>query len=149
MDCSPPGSSVHGILQAGILEWDVMLSARGFSQLRDWTWVPGTAGRLFTIWATVLQLSCFHPSLFLPSLLCHRCWSQCCFLMNILHPKLSLRVCFPDITAYNIALWGSCVGWMTWWYMLKNLQQCLIRTYVNTGYKNDHPTPVPILLFPC
>jgi len=27
MDCSPPGSSVHGILQAGILEWVALLSS--------------------------------------------------------------------------------------------------------------------------
>ena len=35
MDCSLPGSSVHGILQAGILEWVAMPSARGSSQPRD------------------------------------------------------------------------------------------------------------------
>ena len=35
MNCSPPGSSVHGILQARILEWFVMPSARGSSQPRD------------------------------------------------------------------------------------------------------------------
>ena len=37
MDCSPPGSSVHGILHARILEWGVMLSSRGSSRPRDWT----------------------------------------------------------------------------------------------------------------
>ena len=37
MDCSPPGSSVHGILQARILEWVTMLSTRGSSWPRDWT----------------------------------------------------------------------------------------------------------------
>ena len=37
MDCSPPGSSVHGILQAGILEWVVMPSTRGPSWPRNWT----------------------------------------------------------------------------------------------------------------
>ena len=37
MDCSPPGSSVHGILQARILEWVVMPSSRGSSQPRDRT----------------------------------------------------------------------------------------------------------------
>ena len=31
MDCSPPGSSVHGILQAGILEWAAIPSSRGSS----------------------------------------------------------------------------------------------------------------------
>ena len=35
MDCSPPGSSVHGILQARILKWVVMPSSRGSSQPRD------------------------------------------------------------------------------------------------------------------
>ena len=37
MDCSPPGSSVHGILQTRILEWVAMLSSRGSSQPRDQT----------------------------------------------------------------------------------------------------------------
>ena len=31
MDCSLPGSPVHGILQAGILEWVTMPSSRGLS----------------------------------------------------------------------------------------------------------------------
>ena len=39
MDCSPPGSSVHGILQARILEWSAIFSSRGFSQPRDRTLV--------------------------------------------------------------------------------------------------------------
>ena len=37
MDCSPPGSSVHGILQARILERGAMLSSRGSSRRRDQT----------------------------------------------------------------------------------------------------------------
>ena len=37
MDCSPPGSSVHGIPQARILEWVAMPSSQGSSQLRDQT----------------------------------------------------------------------------------------------------------------
>ena len=39
MDYSPPGPSVHGILQARILEWVAMLSSRGSSQPRDQTCV--------------------------------------------------------------------------------------------------------------
>ena len=39
MDCSLPGSSVHGILQARILEWFAISSSRGSSQLRDQTQV--------------------------------------------------------------------------------------------------------------
>ena len=36
MDCSPPGSSVHGIFQARILEWVAISSSRGSSQSRDY-----------------------------------------------------------------------------------------------------------------
>ena len=49
MDCSLPGSSVHGISQARILECVAISFSRGSSQSRDWTWVFRTAGRLFTI----------------------------------------------------------------------------------------------------
>ena len=35
MDCSPPGSSVHGILQARLLEWEAISFSRGSSQPRD------------------------------------------------------------------------------------------------------------------
>ena len=52
MDCSPPGSSLHGILQARILEWVAIPFSRAFSWSRDWTWVSCITGRFFTIWAT-------------------------------------------------------------------------------------------------
>ena len=39
MDCSPPGSSVHGIVRARILEWGAMPSSRGSSRPRDQTHV--------------------------------------------------------------------------------------------------------------
>ena len=39
MDYSPPGSSVHGILQARTLEWVTIPFSRGSSQPRDWSWV--------------------------------------------------------------------------------------------------------------
>ena len=50
--CSLPGSSVHGIFQARILEWVAISSSRASSLPRDWTWVSFIAGRFFTIWAT-------------------------------------------------------------------------------------------------
>ena len=52
MDCSPPGSSVHGILQAGILEWVAIPFSGRSSSPRDGTQVCCTAGRFFTVWAT-------------------------------------------------------------------------------------------------
>ena len=62
MDCSPPGSSVHGILQTRIVEWLVMPSARGSSQPRDQPLVSCTAGGFFIYWATwEAPLSTRHP----------------------------------------------------------------------------------------
>ena len=60
VDCSLPGSSVHGILQARILEWVAMPSSRGYSWPRDWTWVSRIVGIFFTIWATreALETDC-------------------------------------------------------------------------------------------
>ena len=52
MDCSPPGSSVHGTLQARILQWVAMPSSRGSSQPRDQTQVSCIVDRFFTIWTT-------------------------------------------------------------------------------------------------
>ena len=46
---SPPGSSVHRILQARILEWVAISFSRGTSRPRDQIWVSRTAGRFFTI----------------------------------------------------------------------------------------------------
>ena len=57
MDCSPPGSSVGGILQARILEWVAISFSRGSSQPRARTWVSCIAGRLFMVSATGKALS--------------------------------------------------------------------------------------------
>ena len=54
-DCSrlhgqyPTGPSVHGILQARILEWVAIPFSRRSSQSRDQTWVSCIAGRFFTV----------------------------------------------------------------------------------------------------
>ena len=61
MDYSPPGSSVHGILQARILEWGATPFSRGSSRPRDWTWDSWIAGRFFTVWATREALSTWGP----------------------------------------------------------------------------------------
>ena len=48
VDCSPPGSSVYGILQARILEWVAISFSRASSWFRDWTQVSCLAGGFFT-----------------------------------------------------------------------------------------------------
>ena len=52
IDCSLPGSSVHGIFQAIVLEWDAISFSRGSSQTRAWTQVSRIIDRHFTVWAT-------------------------------------------------------------------------------------------------
>ena len=52
MDRGPPGSSVHGILQARILEWVAIPSSRGSSWPRDWTRIsvsPALADRFLPL----------------------------------------------------------------------------------------------------
>ena len=48
VDCSPPGSSVHGISQARILEWVAISFSRGSSWAQDGTHISCLAGRFFT-----------------------------------------------------------------------------------------------------
>ena len=52
MNCSLPGSSVHGILQARILEWVAISFSRGSSWPRDQTWVACIGRWIFYHWTT-------------------------------------------------------------------------------------------------
>ena len=52
VDCSLPGSSVHGIFQAIVLEWIAISFSKGSTQPRDWTRVSRIVDRRFTVWAT-------------------------------------------------------------------------------------------------
>ena len=51
LDCSPPGSSLHAILQARVLEWVANSFSRVSSWPRDRTWVSLIKGRRFNLWA--------------------------------------------------------------------------------------------------
>ena len=52
MDCSVPGSSIHGIFQARILEWVAISFSRRSLRPRDWIQISCIIGRRFTIWTT-------------------------------------------------------------------------------------------------
>ena len=52
VDCSLPGSPVHWIFQAIVLEWIAISFSRESSQHRDWTRVFHIVDRRFTVWAT-------------------------------------------------------------------------------------------------
>ena len=49
---NPPGSSVHGISQARILEWYAISFCRGSSQPRDWTYISCIGRKILYCWAT-------------------------------------------------------------------------------------------------
>ena len=51
-DYIPPGSSVHGIPQARILEWVAIFYSRGSSQSRDWTCISCTGRPILYHWVT-------------------------------------------------------------------------------------------------
>ena len=60
MDCSPPGPSIHGILQARTLERIAMPFSRGSSRPRDPTQVSHIAGsRFYMVWATREASKCY------------------------------------------------------------------------------------------
>ena len=79
-DCSLPGSSVQGILQARILGWVALPFSRGYSQHRDRIQVSHIAGRFFTPWAT-WEAAVVNTVFFTPIILCissseaRTCWT--------------------------------------------------------------------------
>ena len=54
MDCSPSDSSVHGILQAIILEWVAISFSRGSSWPRDWSWSLNFSAYFLLQWVTFI-----------------------------------------------------------------------------------------------
>ena len=112
MNCSLPGSSVHGIFQARVLEWIAISFSRGSSRPRVWTQVSGIEDRRFTVWATrevlrwTLQAFIFQSlshalgqpdSLAFSYFLCWRPKDWCIFLYSMLVPPNlpSLKPVFP------------------------------------------------------
>ena len=69
LDCSLPGSSFRGILQARLQEWVAIPFYRGSSQPRDQTLVSCIAGRFLTVWAIKEALKSNNPYLF-PLFMC-------------------------------------------------------------------------------
>ena len=60
VDCSLPGSSIHGIFQARVLEWVAISFSRGSSRPRDQARISRIVDRRFTVWATrELCVFCF------------------------------------------------------------------------------------------
>ena len=93
-ECSPPGSSVHGILQARILE-RVAISFSRSSWLRDWTRVSRVAGRLHQLSHQVWWKSTYQPHWTHLVLISLRCILGLChsFKCCALSPSLLFQFC--------------------------------------------------------
>ena len=90
MDCSPPGSSLHGILQARVLEWIAISFSRGSSWPRDQTQVSCIAGRRFTLWATRESQEAFPFPFSISSF--GFLWSCCIFSLRTHQPDCPLSL---------------------------------------------------------
>ena len=86
MNCSLPGSSLHGILQARVLEWIAISFSRGSSRPRDRARVSRIPGRCFNPWATREEI--------------HSCLRSCSFSSDLfmtpgtITPQASLSLGF-------------------------------------------------------
>ena len=118
MDCSPPGSSVHGILQARILEGFAIAFSRGSSWPRDQTWVSPIAGRFFTIGATREALGAIYSSTVsppFPSFWDLRCFVTLFYLLMSLVKLGAGQVSGMSQEKTNQQKWGATVssaGWL-------------------------------------
>ena len=105
--CNHMGYTVHGILQARILEWVAVPFSRGSSQPRDTTQVSHIAGRFFTSWATREAISnC--PPLF-PSSILNTFRLQGAHLW---HHTFYLSILFMDSSGKNC---HSLLKWTIFW----------------------------------
>ena len=68
LDCTPPGFSVHGILQARILEWVAVPSSRGSSSPSDQAHIFCIGGQILYRWATWEALLLFNLWVYLTAL---------------------------------------------------------------------------------
>ena len=96
MDCSSPGSSVHGILQARTLEWVAMSSTRVSSQARDRTHDSCIASGFFTMELPGKPLFLQFPYFYLPLYLL--------LLQGLEHKNINQIYCFPPLIITYVML---------------------------------------------
>ena len=102
MDCSLPGSSVHGIFQAIVSDWIAISFSRGSFQPRDQTQVSRIVDRCFTIWATREVLSML-KYMSIESVMPSKHLILC-------HTLILLPLIFPRIRVFSNEL-SLCIRW--------------------------------------
>ena len=110
MNCSPPGSSIHGIVHARILQWVAISFSRGSSPPRDRTQVSRIAGRRFNLWATREAQQTYANSVWI-GLWIMEIWEfifhkQHILLLRMLHlpPSLSIKSINPGLLCLSAIL---------------------------------------------
>ena len=104
-DCSLPGSSIHGIFQAGILEWVAISFSRGTSWHRDWTQASHVIGRCFTVWATREARSHFYLFILFMEFSRQECCSGLPFSSSedYILSELSTMTCLSWVALHSMA----------------------------------------------
>ena len=89
MDCSPPGSSVHGISQARVLEWVTISCSKGSSRPKVQTQVSCLPGRFFTAESAGRLLSEVCRSCLWKQPLLLGVWYRCCLWVALVNSEAS------------------------------------------------------------
>ena len=90
MDCSPPASSVHGILQGRVLKWLAIPFCRESSRTREQILVSGIAGRFFIVWA----IKEAHLSVAIKKVT----WLNCIELNTCAHTHTQMNACKTKVS---------------------------------------------------
>ena len=150
-DCSLSGSSVHGICQAGILEWGAISFSKGSSQPRDQTHVSCFTGGFFTCWAIgetfILLINLqFQQSMAGPAHFCST-WHQP-GVAGSLGVHMSAGWCWADSNSGSSLLCfyvtSPCVFFM-WWLPGSQTSQLSVQGSHDVFRKRERP--VDVVLF--
>ena len=111
MDRSIPGSSIHGIFQARVLEWVAVSFSRGYSRPRNRMQVSCIVGRCFTVWATreVMKMNGIKNQLY--NVICHSWWFT--HLIPLTLQRFYENFLFPPFMGEESYKWlnFSCLAW--------------------------------------
>ena len=145
MDCNPPGSSAHRILQARILEWVAIPFSRGSSRPWDQTWFSHMAGRFFAIWVTreALPETILYPPPPPPSPPFYRSQTEPLpqlgnFLMIHSISKLNTESPSPDPGSITFPLRSSTSHW-AWLSVCSSRQYSDTFCWTNKSFLARHP----------
>ena len=150
MNCSLPGSSVHGVSQARLLEWVTISFSRGSSWSRDQTWVFCLAGGFFTTEPPGKPLLYIIVILLLYSTLCFLILSDEKTEAQRLNSLFKGTPHKQKSQKSPLGSWGTGLGWMSRWYPWSPPTMPVVWSLWDWGIRTVEPVwglekPVPCL----